>query len=151
MFGPVVASALALLTSVAAVGAPLEVEPRVAPAEVKQAYARAVLQIGDAKYEHPGFFAYMGEESIFNFDIGGKVHEVAVGIDGSEKKGYDLTVVYKVGSRLVLDGSGHVAAGKSLELSKDTVKLSVLVDPHGQVDQKRRKKIDGPGSDDPLG
>ena len=79
------------------------------------------------------------------------MHEVAVGIEGDEKKGYDLSVIYKVGSRLVLDGSGHIEAGKTLEIAKDKIKLSVLVDPHGQVDKKRRKKIDGPGSDDPLG
>ena len=122
-----------------------------APAEVEQAYARVSLTIGDASYDHPGFFAYMDEESVFNFDIGGKVHEVGVAITGNEKKGYDLNVVYKVGSRLVLNGSGHVAPGKSLELAKGKVKLRVLVDPHGQVDKKRKKKIGGPGSEDPLG
>lgn len=132
-------------------GATEPAEGYTAPAQVEQAYARVVLTIGDATYKHPGFFAYMDEESLFNFDIGGKVHEVAVAITGDEKKGYDLNVVYKVGSRLVLDGSGHIAAGKSLELKKDKVKLEVLVDPHGQVDKKRKKKIDGPGSDDPLG
>ena len=123
----------------------------VAPAQVEQAYASVVLKIDDRTYKHPGFFAYMDEESLFNFDIGGKVHEVAVAIRGDEEKGYDLNVVYKVGNKLVLDGSGHIAAGKTLELAKGKVKLEVLVDPHGEVDKKRKKKIDGPGSDDPLG
>lgn len=123
-----------------------------APAEpVQQAYAKVNLKIGDQTYAHPGFFAYCGEESLFNFEIGGKVHEVAVGIAGSESAGYDLDVVYKKEGALVLDGKGHIAAGKSLKLSKGEITLEVLVDPHGQVDKKRHKKIQGPGSDDPLG
>jgi hypothetical protein len=36
-------------------------------------------------------------------------------------------------------------------LSKGKTKLEVLVDPHGQIDKKRRDKIKGPDSDDPLG
>jgi hypothetical protein len=135
-------------------GAPLaSVSPQAstAPAEVEQAYASVVLKIGDQKYKHPGFFAYMDEESVFNFDIGGKVHEVAVAITGGEKKGYDLNVVYKVGARLVLDGSGHIDPGKKLKVNKGKVSLEVVVDPHGQVDKKRKKKIGGPGSEDPLG
>lgn len=122
-----------------------------APAEVRQTYARVILTIGDQTYAHPGFFAYLGEESVFNFDIGGKVHQVAVGITGDEEKGYELNIVYKIGARLVLSGSGHTAAGKSVVLTKGKTKVEVLVDPHGQIDKKRRDKIKGPGSEDPLG
>lgn len=119
--------------------------------EVRQTYARVVLTLGDKTYKHPGFFAYCGEEAIFDFEIGGKVHEISVGIEGQEDKGYDLDVLYKKEATMVVSGKGHVKPGASLKLEKGTAKVEVFIDPHGQVDKGRRKKIGGPDSDDPLG
>ena len=116
-----------------ALGSALPVAPvSAAPArEARQTYARVILTLGGEKYAHPGFFAYVGEESIFNFEIGGKVHAVTVGIQGEEDQGYDLDVIYKAGNKLVVDGSGHVAPGKSMKLEKGEAKVQVFIDPHG--------------------
>lgn len=122
-----------------------------APDEARQSYARVILNVGGKTYPHPGFFAYVGEESTFNFEIGGKVHEVVVGIQGDDENGYDLIVRYKLGQKILLEGTGHVAPGKSLKIEKAGATVEVIVDPQGSVDRKRRKKIDGPGSDDPMG
>jgi len=38
-----------------------------------------------------------------------------------------------------------------MELEKGDAKVQVFIDPHGQVDKARKKKIGGPDSEDPRG
>jgi hypothetical protein len=116
-----------------------------------QTFASVTIVTGGETFSHPGFFAYVGEESVFSFTIGGKQHDVVVGIKGDEEKGYDLHVVYKRAGHVVLSGDGHVAAGGTHEITRGAATVKVHIDPHGAPDKGRKKKIEGPGGDDPLG
>lgn len=149
-----VMSALGLILSMA-LGAPTAqaVEAPTAMGDrdlADSAFVQVKIKDGDKSVTHPGFRLEFEEEGLFEIKAGANYSVVVTIVEGNGKK-YKIEVSFKKGNKVLTSGTVDAAAGKWVVLKKGKASVSVNVDPTGDVDKSRKKKIKGEDGDDPLG
>ena len=114
------------------------------------AFVQVEIRDGDKKVKHPGFRLEHEAEGLFEIKAGAN-YVVAVTIQEGDGKTYKLDVSFKKGSKVITSGTVNAKAGEWVTLKKGKASVSVNVDPTGDVDKSRKKKIEGDKGDDPLG
>lgn len=120
---------------------------------VDSAYVKVALTRDGQTFQHPGFRVAKDEQGLFVIEADGRSHEVSILLRETSTERFSITVEYAVDGRNLLRDELVVEAGKIKQLSKGATTLAINVDPQGKKDTTRKDddKLDGPGSDDPLG
>ncbi len=150
-----VAGVLALSPVGAAVlvaGTPAEAAAVLGEGEGETAQSFVTFTIKDGKHEikHPGFDAVHGEETIMEVHEGKAKYVVTLEVAREGEGDYHLVVSFTKNGGKLMDHE-KVTAHPRQEIKLAHGKLSLMVDPSGEVDDSRKDKIDPIGGDDPLG
>ena len=104
-------------------------------------------------YAHPGFRVAEGEAGVFVIECADKQHEITVTLAAIGDAKAELELGYTIDGQVKLETRLTVELGQPTRVKAGASELVVVVDPHGRADRSRGDgdKIEGPGSDDPLG
>ncbi len=125
--------------------------PGVASAEDPATQSFVTFTIKDGKHEvtHPGFDAVHGEETIMEITEGKAKYVVTLEVAREGDGDYHLVVTFTKNGGKLMDHE-KVTAHPRQKVKLAHGKLSLMVDPTGDVDDSRKDKIDPIGGDDPL-
>lgn len=118
--------------------------------EMAQSFVSFTIKDGKHEITHPGFDAVHGEETIMEVREGKAKYVVTLEVSREGEGDYHLVVTFtKNGGKLMDHEKVTAHPRQKVELAHG--KLSLMVDPTGDVDDSRKDKIDPIGGDDPLG
>jgi hypothetical protein len=115
------------------------------------AFVKARVKLDDKVYEHPGFRINYAEENVLSIEAGGKTHEVVVTIVEGDGKKYRVDLEYLRNGASVAKGEGlEIKAKHYAGVKNGKLRAEVYIDPIGQPDATRKRKIEGDHGDNPL-
>lgn len=114
-----------------------------------QSFVQFTIKDGKHEISHPGFDAVHGEETIMEVREGKAKYVVTLEVAREGDGDYHLVVTFtKNGGKLMDHEKVTVHPRQKVKLAHG--KLSLLVDPTGEVDSSRKDKIGPIEGDDPL-
>lgn len=117
----------------------------------ESAFVKVKIEHKGNSVEHPGYRIEHGVEETYAISEGGRNHEVTVMVRGGEGSSFDVHVIYSLNGKQHGETDLKLRPGKYTSFKAKGTKVSVYLDPQGDVDKSRKDKIDKPKGDDPLG